>query len=145
MIVDASLLVYAVNRDSPQHAGAHQWLTHALHGPARVGLPWASLGAFIRITTHPRIMPRPLTSAHAADYVRTWLKAPSAWAPEAGAGYSAIFTGLVARHEITGNLVPDALLAALALEHGVPVASTDADFARWPEVTWINPLAPAPG
>lgn len=141
MLVDANLLLYAVDARSPQHGRAAAWLTEALNGPRRIALPWASLGAFVRISTHPRASAHPLKPAEAWGVVERWLAAPPTWVPEPGPRYARILGDLVVRHGATGNLVPDAMLAALALEHGIEVQSADSDFARFPEVAWRNPLA----
>ena len=95
------------------HATAADWLTEQLNGPRRVGLPWQSLAAFLRIATHPRAFERPLPASVAWARVTDWL---------------------------SGNLIPDAFLVALAVEHGLTVYSTDTDFARFDEVRWENPL-----
>ncbi len=141
MIVDANLLLYAVDELSPHHERAAGWLTGALNGDQRVGLPWQTLGAFLRLATHPRITATPLSADAAQGFVDRWLAAGPAWIPSATEATARIYAGLARRHGITGNLVPDAQLAAIAIEHGVHVASADADFARWPEVTWVNPVA----
>lgn len=141
MLVDANLLLYAVDARSPHHEPARVWLTEALNGPRRVGLPWASLGAFVRISTHPRSSEHPLTPSQAWDVVERWLDAPTTWIPEPGPRFARILGDLLVRHEAAGNLVPDAMLAALALEHGIEVQSADSDFARFPEVSWRNPIA----
>jgi uncharacterized protein len=140
MLVDANLLLYAVHRSDPRHETAVDWLTERLNGPRRVGLPWQSLIAFLRITTHPRAFARPLAPGIAWARVSDWLAAPAAWVPEPGPDYGQILGDLVRRHDVRGNLVPDAQLAALAIEHGVEVCSADTDFARFPEVRWTNPL-----
>lgn len=139
MIVDANILLYSIDVESPHHETAANWLRNALEGPNRVGFPVQSLGAFARIATHPRVTRSPLTASQAHDFIDAWLAFPAAWVPAAGARTVAIQGELVRRHHITGNLVPDAQLAALAIEHGVGVASFDSDFARFPEVTWISP------
>ncbi|QQS01907.1 MAG: PIN domain-containing protein [Austwickia sp.] len=144
MIVDANLLLYAVDETSPHHEVARNWWEDALNGELRVGLPWQTVGAFLRIATHPRVMSAPLSGPGAAEIVRGWLEVPNVWVPPAGVGTARILVGLLGAHGVTANLVPDAQLAALAIEHGVAVASADADFARWPQVRWINPVA-APG
>lgn len=141
MIVDANLLLYAVDADAPQHDRAAAWLTTVLNASERVGLPWQTLGAFLRISTHPRVVADPLTAAQAVDLVDNWLAAEPVWVPPATERTAVALAHLVRRHHVTANLVPDAQLAALALEHGVAVASADSDFARFPEVRWINPLA----
>jgi toxin-antitoxin system PIN domain toxin len=140
-LVDANLLLYAVNERDPRHQASLAWLTDQLNGTRRVALPWSSLGAFLRISTHPRARQRPLSAAAAWSVVEDWLSAPAAWIPSPEDRFGAIVTGLMARYELAGNLIPDAMLAALAIEHGLTVCSADTDFARFDEITWVNPLA----
>lgn len=141
MLLDANLLLYAVHRGDPRHEAAAQWLTEQLNGPRRVGLPWQSLAAFLRISTHPRAFARPLAPATAWERITDWLSAPVAWIPQPGAEYARTLGELVNTHEVRGNLVTDAQLAALAIEHGVALYSTDTDFARFPQARWVNPLS----
>lgn len=141
MLLDANLLLYAVNEDAPQHERATRWLTERLNGSRRVGLPWQSLASFLRIATHPRAFPRPLPASVAWERIMDWLAAPTSWIPEPGPGHGRVLGELVVRHDVCGNLVPDAQLAALALEHGLTVVSADTDFARFREVRWENPIA----
>ncbi len=141
MLLDANLLLYAVHERAAEHEAAVAWLTAQLNGPRRVGLPWQSLGAFLRISTHPRAFSRPLDPAIAWERILDWLAAPAAWIPAPGPDHARLLGELVNRHAVRGNLVPDAQLAALALEHGLSVCSTDTDFARFTEVRWNNPLA----
>ena len=140
MLVDANLLLYAVQERVTHHEAAVVWLTEQLNGPRRVGLPWQSLSAFLRIATHPRAFERPLEPAIAWERVVDWLAAPAAWVPQPGPEHATVLGELIARHEVRGNLVPDAQLAALASEHGLTVCSADTDFARFAEVRWQNPL-----
>ncbi len=140
MIVDANLLLYAVDQTAAHHVAARHFLEAQLNGDVRVGLPWQSLGAFLRIATHPRVMTTPLTADEATAFVDDWLAAPTTWIPDVTAATWAIARRLIVDHHVTGNLVPDVQLAALAIQHGIAVASADSDFARFPEVTWINPL-----
>ncbi|MGH8877383.1 MAG: type II toxin-antitoxin system VapC family toxin [Stackebrandtia sp.] len=140
MIVDANILLYAVNTDAEHHKPALTWLESAFNGSTRVGLPWQSTMAFIRIATHPRIFPKPLKIKTAWSSVQHWLDADNAWVPTPTARHGDLVRKLLIDGNITGNLVPDADLAALAIEHGVPVCSFDSDFARFPEAGWINPL-----
>jgi toxin-antitoxin system PIN domain toxin len=140
VILDANLLLYARNSADPRHERAAAVVQDALNGPQRAGLPWQSLTAFLRIATHPRVFPRPLTAAAAAEQVEQWLAAPSAWVPVPTPRHGEVFLELVRDLRVTGALVSDAHLAALALEHGVAVWSTDADFARFSGLTWTDPL-----
>jgi uncharacterized protein len=143
VIVDANILLSAHNDADPRHPAARQWLEDALNGPTRVGLPWWSLTAFVRIATNPRAFPDPLTPEDAAAQVEEWMDAPRAWLAQPTDRYREVFLEVVRRHEVRGPLVTDAQLVALAIDHGVPLVSTDADFARFDEVQWINPLSPA--
>lgn len=141
MIIDANVLLYAADSSSPHCDVAYNWLQDAFNGFERVALPTQSLAAFLRIATHPRVMTHPLTAPQAQDFVDAWLSFPNAWVPAAGQATMAVYGELARRHTVTGNLVPDALLAALAIEHGIAAASFDSDFARFPEVRWLNPLS----
>jgi uncharacterized protein len=141
MIVDANLLLYAVDETSNHNAAAAAWLQQTLNGDSRVGLPWQTIGAFLRIATHPRITDNPLPAADAWRYIEDWLAVPVVWIPPATKITARVYARLCTRVDITGNLVPDAQLAALAVEHGVEIASADTDFMRFPCLRWINPLA----
>lgn len=141
MLVDANLLLYAIDERSPRHAAARDWFVGALTGRRRVGIPWASVGAFLRIATHPRVMDRPLTPADASRHVDNWFTSPVVWVPPATASTVAVATRLLEQLPAGGNLVPDAMLGALAIEHGLTVMTVDADFARLPGVAWRDPLA----
>jgi toxin-antitoxin system PIN domain toxin len=106
-----------------------------------VGLPWESLVAFVRLATNPRVATRPLSAQRAWKFIDEWLAAPTAWIPVATERHADILGGLITRYRLTGKLVPDAHLAALAIEHGLDICSADTDFARFTEARWINPLA----
>jgi toxin-antitoxin system PIN domain toxin len=140
MLVDANLLLYAVDRTSPFHRRAADWLTEQLNGPRRVGLPWQSLVAFLRISTHPRASARPLDPQEAVRHVTDWLAPDVAWIPAPGPRHATLLAELIGHHQLRGNLISDAHLAALALEHGLTLCSTDTDFARFPQLSWNNPL-----
>lgn len=142
MILDANLLLYAVDETSAHHRAASAWLTEALAGEARVGLPWQTIGAFLRIVTHPRVVERPLSAVDAWGYVESWLAVPGVWIPPATESTARVYARLSTQVNVTGNLVPDAQLAALAIEHGVEIVSADTDFLRFPGLRWINPLMP---
>ncbi|MDQ4070959.1 MAG: type II toxin-antitoxin system VapC family toxin [Actinomycetota bacterium] len=140
MLVDANILLYAVDEESRFHAGARAWLERELNGRRRIGLPWMSLTAFVRLATHPRALREPLAPAEAWQFVEDWLDAPAAWVPAPGRGHREILGRLVRELDLRGNLVTDGVLAALCIEHGLPIVSADSDFARFRELTWLNPL-----
>lgn len=142
MIIDANILIYSVDESSASHDQAQSWLTDVLNGSVLVGLPWPSLLAFVRLSTHPRLARYPLTGAQAWSIVEGWLSAPAAWIPQPTAQHAEVLGTLIRSHGLAGNLIPDAHLAALAVEHGVTLCSADTDFARFPEVRWVNPLVP---
>ena len=141
MLVDANILLFAVDEASPFHQAAARWLTAQLNGPARVGLPWQSLAAFLRISSHPRAAERPLTPAEAWKHVEWWLAAEPAWIPQPTERHAEILGGLIRNHHLRGNLISDAQMAALAIEHGLTVCSADADFARFQDIRWENPVS----
>lgn len=141
MIVDANVLLYAVDPGAPRHEAAVAWLESAFNGVERVGLPWPSLLAFQRIATHPRVAAHPLTAAQAWEFVSDWLDAERAWVPAPGPRHRDILSQLLIGEDLRGNLVPDAHLAALAIEHGTSICSFDSDFARFAEVAWFRPGA----
>lgn len=139
-LVDANILLYAKFADYPQHATARQWLEAALSAPDPVALPWLSLTAFVRLATNRRLFENPLPPTDAMAEVQGWLARPNVWTPEPGPRFSGVFAGLIDATQASGNLVTDAWLAALALEHGLTVVSSDADFGRFPRLSWSNPL-----
>ena len=141
ILIDANLLIYAFNPSAQQHRRAREWLEARLNGPMPVGLPWPSLVAFLRVSTHSRIFERPLTIPEAWDQVLRWLSSPVAWAPNATERHQGVLGQLLYLPGLRGNLVHDADLAALAIEHGLTLCSTDGDFARFPGLRWENPLA----
>lgn len=141
MIVDANILLNAVDLDSPHHQRASDWLQSTINSPRRIGLPWQTIGAFLRTATHPRLSQAPLTAPAAWDFVEGWLGRDNVWIPPATSSTATILGRLLRETHVTSNLVPDAQLAALAIEHGVPVVSNDSDFARFPDCTWVNPLS----
>lgn len=140
MLVDANILLYSCDSASPFHERADAWLTGALNGTRRVGLPWMSLNAFLRIATNPRATANPLTPTEAWEHVEGWLDAPASWIPEPGRGHRAILRDLMTRLDLRAGLVTDAVLAAIGIEHGLEIVSADSDFARFTELGWINPI-----
>jgi toxin-antitoxin system PIN domain toxin len=140
MLVDANILLYAVDARSPFHAKAIGWLTAQLNGVRRVALAWSSLVAFVRISTNPRASEHPLTPSQAWQHVEDWLACDTVWIPNPTDHHARVLGTLVTRYELRGNLVSDAAIAALAIEHGLTVCSADTDFARFEEIRWIDPL-----
>jgi toxin-antitoxin system PIN domain toxin len=141
VLVDANLLLFAVDRTAHAHLRAAAWLEERLNGDRRIGLPWESLTAFVRIATHPRASTHPLTPADAWKFVDAWLSAPASWIPQPTEAHADVLGRLIRSYRLSGNLIPDANLAALAIEHGLEVCSADTDFARFSEIRWQNPVA----
>ena len=140
ILVDANLLVYAYVASLPQHSRAREWLDEQLNGAAMVGLPWPSLLAFLRLVTNPRVFDRPAATLQAWAQVEAWLGCQTVWIPQPGERHRELLGELLALPGIQANLVPDAHLAVLAIEHGLTLCSTDADFARFPRLKWSDPL-----
>ncbi len=140
MILDINVLLYAADSTSPHHVVAREWLNSALTGDGRVGIPWQTVGGFVRIATHPRAQRRPLTTAEAWQVVDSWFSTPVVWVPPATERTVRILERLMLDHHLSSAMTTDAQLAALAIEHGVAVVSADTDFARFPTLAWINPL-----
>lgn len=140
ILVDANLLVYAHVSDFAEHERARAWLDEQLNGSGRVGLPWVSLVAFLRLVTNPRVFPTPEPVERAWQQVEDWLERPAAWVPAPTARHRQVMGEILSGGAITGNLVPDAYVAALAQQHGLAVASTDGDFARFAGIRWVDPL-----
>jgi toxin-antitoxin system PIN domain toxin len=130
-IVDANVLLYAVNEAAPHHDRARSWLDAALAGREPVGFAWTVLLAFVRVATHPAVFPRPLSATEATDVVRGWLAQPSAVVVEPTPRHADLLAGLLAEAGTAANLVGDAHLAALALEHDAVLVSFDSDFGRF--------------
>lgn len=141
MLLDVNILLYAVDALSPHHPKADAWLRKALAGTSRVGFPVQTIGGFLRIATHPRVFERPITTEQAWQVLDGWLASPVAWIPPVGERTVKLLREVTLASRATGPRVPDAQLAALALEHGVPVVSTDSDFARFTGLVWVDPLS----
>lgn len=142
-LVDANLLLFARDEASPFHPAARSWLAAQLGGPHRVAIPWQSLAAFLRVSTTALVAGAPLSADEAWEQVAAWLAPDVVWTPVPGPRHAELLGRIIRRHQVRGRLMPDAIVAALALEHGLTVFSADTDFARFDEVRWINPLAPA--
>lgn len=139
-VVDLNLLLYAVNRDSVHHAGAKAWLESTLSADEPVGIPWVVLLGFIRVSTSDRVLPRPLTAAQALAVVDSWLAQPVVLPLPPDNEHWRLLRHLLAGTGTAGNLTTDAHLAAIAIENGAELCSTDSDFARFSNLRWVNPL-----
>lgn len=140
ILVDANLLLYAHFSSFHQHEAARVWLDAQLNGPTRVGLPWTSLLAFVRIGSNPRVFERPESVEAAWQQVEEWLACSPVWIPQPTERHREILGPLLVDHVSHPNHVPDAALAALAIEHGLMLCSTDGDFGRFPGLRCQNPL-----
>lgn len=141
ILVDANLLIYAVNRDAPQHAAARAWWEAVLSGTTQVGLPWLVLLAFLRLTTNPRVVRSPLPADRALAFVDEWLQQPYVVPAGPGEHHWLILKQLLGDSGTAGNLANDAHLAAVAIEQGYTVYSADNDFKRFAGLRHVNPLA----
>jgi len=141
ILLDANLLLYAHVSSFPQHVQARDWLDAQLSGNGPVGLPWPSLVAFLRIVTNPRVFERPESMAEAWRQVHAWLDAEVVWIPQPTERHRDVLGTLLTAAGVHANLVPDAHLAALAIEHGLLLCSTDGDFGRFTDLRWQNPLS----
>lgn len=140
IILDANILLYAYQADSPQHRDAADWLNALFAGPETIGLPWLTIWAFLRISTNPRAWPSPMPVATALHHVREWLEQPGVIAVGPGPRHLELLDSVATDGRAVGPLFSDAVLAALAIENGATLASTDRDFSRFSGLNWINPI-----
>ncbi len=140
-IIDANVLIYACNVAAPRHRPARKWLESAFSSAEPIRLAWATIHAFLRIVTHPRILPRPFSNQSALSLVEEWLAQPSVAPIEPGTRYWSIFREVVRIGQVRGDLMMDAHLAALAIENGAVLCTTDKDFTRFEGLRLLNPLA----
>lgn len=140
MLVDANLLLYAVNSAATQHEAARRWLDAMLSGTEEVGFAWPAILAFLRIATHPGLFPRPLSVQVATAKMDAWLAQPVSRVLDPATEHWMRFAELLRQTQCTGNLIQDAHLAAMAIERGATLCSTDADFSRFSDLRWLNPL-----
>jgi len=138
-MVDANLLVYASIKQVPQHAKAIDWLSQSLSGDTQVGIPWASSLAYVRIVSNPRIFPKPLSFSVAWAQIESWLARPNVWIPVPTERHQALLREMLGAIS-SSNQVPDADLAALAIQYGLELVTADRGFARFPGLKFRNPL-----
>jgi len=140
ILIDANLLLYSHNVASEHHERARLWLEAAFSGPEPAWLAWTTILAFLRISTDLRAFPHPLPMGEAVSLVSTWLAQPGVGILNPGERHWAILSALLPKAQVRGRLVMDAHLAALAIEHGAVLYTSDRDFARFPGLRVVNPL-----
>jgi toxin-antitoxin system PIN domain toxin len=138
---DLNLLLYAYDAGSPHHRRARAWLEKELSGTETVALAWPVVLAFVRLATSPRVFEAPLEPDEAFALAGSWLEQPSTTIVHPGDRHLALLRELLGPLGSAGNLVTDAHLAALAIEHGATLCSADLDFGRFPRLRVVNPLA----
>ncbi len=141
ILVDANILIYSHVESFAQHNAARDWLDKQLNGTIGVGMPWESLLAFLRLVTNARVFEHPESIAQAWEQVQDWLLCNTVWIPQPTERHVSVLSELFSQPGVHANLVPDAHLAALAIEHGLTLCSTDGDFARFPGLRCMNPIA----
>jgi toxin-antitoxin system PIN domain toxin len=143
ILVDVNLLMYAAHSGAPDAAMARAWLDDRLNDVDRVGLPWAVILAFVRLSSNRSVTSRPVTPSEAWQRVETeWLARRNVWIPKPGPSHGRILGALLSEPGMTSRHVTDAHLAALAIEHGLTLCSADGGFANFPGLSWMNPLRP---
>jgi hypothetical protein len=140
LCVDVNVLVYAHRPESPSHTAYRAWLDDARTGHEPLGLCDPVLASFVRVVTHPRVFAEPTPTRTALEFVEVLLESPAATRIAPGERHWAVFADLCRRVEATGNVVPDAYLAALAIEHGSEWITADRSFGRFPGLRWRHPL-----
>jgi toxin-antitoxin system PIN domain toxin len=141
ILIDVNLLVYASDDASPDHARAKRWLDGRLNESPRVGLPWESITGFVRVSSNARFVHNCMTAAAAWKVAQTWLDLPNVFIPQPALDHRAVLNRLIAAVPMTHKLVADAHLAAIAISHRLTLCSADTDFAKFPGLSFINPLA----
>lgn len=139
--MDANLILWAHHRQFPQHEASRTWWRQLLNERALVGIPWPTILAFVRISTHPHALEHPLDVGVAWQIAETWLDRTNVWVPVPTERHRDILALLLQGGKASGNHVPEAHLAALAIEWGLELLSADRDFARYPGLRWRDPLA----
>lgn len=140
ILIDSNLLLYAYHASSEQYEHSRRWLEEVFDGPEPVGLPWATILAFLRLSTNPRIFGQPLSITEAVAIVTEWMTRPAVTIVHPGENHWEVLSALLPGSQVRAALVMDAHLAALAIEHGATLCTTDRDFARFPKLRTLNPL-----
>jgi uncharacterized protein len=139
-LLDINILIYATDAGAPQQKVVDSWLRDLFLRPGKIGFPWPTVWGFVRVTTDSRLRARARTAESAFERIKDWLGQPEVLVVQPGPRHLEIFERLVVDCQASGPLVSDAVVAALAIEYGATLASTDRDFSRFPNLRWINPL-----
>lgn len=140
-LLDLNVLIYAMDESSPRHEAARDWLDYTLSGSETVAFAWQVLVGFVRLSTRSAVFAHPLSVDESFDVVDGWLQQSCVVIVHPTDRHAGVLRGLLTAVGTAGNLTSDAHLAALAIEHGADLCSTDGDFARFPGVRWVDPLA----
>lgn len=140
-LLDLNILVYAIDESSSRHRAARDWLDETLSDSDTVAFAWHVLIGFVRLSTRSAVFARPLTAGESLDVVDGWLQQPCVTVLDPTERHASVLRGLLAPLGTAGNLTSDAHLAALAIEYGADLCSTDVDFSRFAGVRWIDPLS----
>jgi toxin-antitoxin system PIN domain toxin len=140
IVLDVNLLLYAYDSSSPHHTKARAWFEEILSGTVPVGLPWQTVSGFLRITTNKRLPGERMTIEEAAQLIDSWLNQPNVHLLSPGDDHWILFRQMIVEGQAPGTLIPDAELAALAMEYGGVLHTSDRGFARFPGLRWTNPL-----
>jgi toxin-antitoxin system PIN domain toxin len=138
LLIDSNVLIRAVDESAPSHEKIRAWLETALNDTTPVAIPWDSIGAFLRVVTHPRVFARPLTISEAWAYVRDWLAAAPSFVPTTNNETLKYLERILKQAKPEGNLVADAMLASICMERAMPIVTLDSDFYQF-DVDVIDP------
>jgi len=141
IVIDANILLYAYDADSDKHAKARAWVEEVFSGASPVGLPWQTVSAFMRIVTNPRLTGKRFTPAEVVEIVHEWVNQPNVRLLGPGDDHWNFLRQMMVDGQARGPLVTDAQLAALTIEYGGVLHTTDRDFSRFPGLRWKNPIA----
>ena len=140
IVLDANVLLYAYDSNSDKHAKARAWVEEVFSGASPVGLPWQTMSAFMRIVTNPRLTGKRFTPVEAVEIVDQWVKQPNVRLLGPGDNHWSLLRQMIVDGQVRGPLITDAQLAALTIEYGGVLHTTDRDFSRFPGLRWTNPI-----
>ena len=141
IVIDANILLYAYDADSDKHAKARAWVEEVFSGASPVGLPWQTVSAFMHIVTNPRLTGKRFAPAEVVEIVDQWVKQPNVRLLGPGDNHWSFLRQMIVDGQARGPLITDAQLAALTIEYGGVLHTTDRDFSRFPGLRWKNPIA----